>query len=178
MEWLIGRVALPRHGNILIKVADRVWRRYVNRGFGKPPYSPKIPSLAIPGIHKLHGRACLIDWATKGLQLVGELFAEDQFISYQALATTYTLGQGGFILYGALQSIICNAWGHGSREPQSSPILHKLLLDTGTQTRISWIHNTLRANPEEVQLQAKNKWEKALQTQFTTPTWSMALTTT
>ncbi|KAJ1202733.1 hypothetical protein NDU88_006530 [Pleurodeles waltl] len=155
LEWLIGRVTLLRHSNILLKVADRVWWRYVNRGPGKPPYSPKTPLLAIPGIHKLHGRVCLTAWATKGLRLVGELFAEGQFISYEVLATTYNLGQGGFIMYDALQSLIRNAWGHGRREPQSSPILHELLSDTGKPARISWIHNTLRANPEEVQSQAK-----------------------
>ncbi|KAJ1114197.1 hypothetical protein NDU88_002436 [Pleurodeles waltl] len=108
MSWLIGRVTSPQNGNILMKVADRIWRRYVAPGARTPPYSPKITLLATPGVDILQDRLGLTSWTAKGIQPIGELFAEGRLKPYEALAEAYKLGPGEFITHGALQYLILN----------------------------------------------------------------------
>ncbi|KAJ1208583.1 hypothetical protein NDU88_003966 [Pleurodeles waltl] len=130
-RWLLGHETLLQRSNILLITADRIWHRYVIAGERPPPYSPKIPLTAIPGADKINGRLVLANWVGKGIQTVGDLFAEGRLLTYEELANMLTLGNGKFITYGALQHLVRTAWGVGGREPESSPVLHELLSGSG-----------------------------------------------
>ncbi|XP_069076674.1 uncharacterized protein [Pleurodeles waltl] len=179
-RWLVGRETLPQRSNILLKTADRIWRRYVIAGERPPPYSPRIPLTAITGADKISGQLGLANWVGRGIQTVAELFEGGRFLPYEVLADTHTLGRGEFITH----SIVCyNAW---YVLPGGAVTMSQLYDHCFTNCCRAREHNLKSLEytkyyppcPSEPQSQAKARWETALRSPLNACTWTMALTTT